>query len=197
MVFLLLHVNQHCPYVYFDCFRSTRALHRGNQWPMASPAPAGRNHFWFKISYFAIWHLLYSFSLYPLRGTWQVENQPLFILSLPFLAKRMCVCRLPLNNYEETEFNNGNGENREERRKKEVEDLISKYAKKKENEEVISGWSCQGSYIKINQNFLAQKRVNAVLQPVLRPSSFRLWTPNVVFQNCSSSSSLGRNLWSK
>ena len=42
-----------------------------------------------------------------------------------------------LNNYEETEFNNGNGENREERRKKEVEDLISKYAKKKENEEVI------------------------------------------------------------
>ena len=51
----------------------------------------------------------------------------------------MCVCRLPLNNYEETEFNNGNGENREERRKKEVEDLISKYAKKKENEEVISG----------------------------------------------------------
>ena len=51
-----------------------------------------------------------------------------------------CKCfRLPLNNYEETEFNNGNGENREERRKKEVEDLISKYAKKKENEEVISG----------------------------------------------------------
>ena len=45
--------------------------------------------------------------------------------------------RLPLNNYEETEFNNGNGENREERRKKEVEDLISKYAKKKENEEVV------------------------------------------------------------
>ena len=48
--------------------------------------------------------------------------------------------RLPLNNYEETEFSsssNGNGENREERRKKEVEDLISKYAKKKENEEVI------------------------------------------------------------
>ena len=49
-----------------------------------------------------------------------------------------CKCfRLPLNNYEETEFNNGNGENREERRKKEVEDLISKYAKKKENEEVV------------------------------------------------------------
>ena len=49
--------------------------------------------------------------------------------------------RLPLNNYEETEFSsssNGNGENREERRKKEVEDLISKYAKKKENEEVLS-----------------------------------------------------------
>ena len=113
-----------------------------------------------------------------------------FCPSLPFLAKRMCVCRLPLNNYEETEFNNGNGENREERRKKEVEDLISKYAKKKENEEVISG----GPYIEINPNFLAQKRVNAVLQPVLRPSSFRLWTPNVVFQNCSSSSSLGRNL---
>ena len=48
--------------------------------------------------------------------------------------------RLPLNNYEETEFvsssSNGNGENREERRKKEVEELISKYAKKKENEEV-------------------------------------------------------------
>ena len=45
---------------------------------------------------------------------------------------------MPLNNYEEAEFNNGNGENREERRKKEVEDLISKYAKKKENEEVAS-----------------------------------------------------------
>ena len=58
-------------------------------------------------------------------------------LSQPTFAHR----RLPLNNYEETEFSssNGNGENREERRKKEVEDLISKYAKKKENEEVI-GW---------------------------------------------------------
>ena len=61
----------------------------------------------------------------------------LFISSTKFHPHR----RLPLNNYEETEFvsssSNGNGENREERRKKEVEELISKYAKKKENEEVI------------------------------------------------------------
>ena len=42
--------------------------------------------------------------------------------------------RLPNINYDEPEFNNGD---REERRKKEVEDLISKYAKKKENDEVI------------------------------------------------------------
>ena len=89
---VLVHINQHCPYVYFDCFRSTRALHRGNQWPMASPAPAGRNHFWFKISYFAIWYLLYSFSLYPLRGTWQVQNQPLFILFAPLYLSSLSEC---------------------------------------------------------------------------------------------------------
>jgi hypothetical protein len=43
--------------------------------------------------------------------------------------------RLPNINYDEPEFTTGD---REERRKKEVEDLISKYAKKKENDEVRS-----------------------------------------------------------
>jgi len=57
----------------------------------------------------------------------------------PVAYGKSSTSRLPLNNYEETEFNNGNGENREERRKKEVEDLISKYAKKKENEELKNG----------------------------------------------------------
>jgi len=59
----------------------------------------------------------------------------------PVAYGKSSTSRLPLNNYEETEFSssNGNGENREERRKKEVEDLISKYAKKKENEELKNG----------------------------------------------------------
>ena len=35
------------------------------------------------------------------------------------------------------EFNNNITEDREDRRKKEVEDLISKYAKKKDKDEVI------------------------------------------------------------
>ena len=43
--------------------------------------------------------------------------------------------RLPNISYDEPEFNGEGG--REERRKKEVEDLISKYAKKKEKDEVI------------------------------------------------------------
>ena len=42
---------------------------------------------------------------------------------------------LPNISYDEPEYNNGEG-GREERRKKEVEDLISKYAKKKEKDEV-------------------------------------------------------------
>ena len=105
--------------------RSTRAQCRGSPWPMASPVPAGETSFSLKnllekISKFMFCHccLIYH------------QRDPVSWLT--------CKCfRLPLNNYEETEFNNGNGENREERRKKEVEDLISKYAKKKENEEVV------------------------------------------------------------
>ena len=42
--------------------------------------------------------------------------------------------------YEDVEFNNNVTEDREDRRKKEVEDLISKYAKKKDKDEVI----CEG-----------------------------------------------------
>ena len=38
--------------------------------------------------------------------------------------------------YEDVEFNNNVTEDREDRRKKEVEDLISKYAKKKDKDEV-------------------------------------------------------------
>jgi len=61
----------------------------------------------------------------------------------PVAYGKSSTSRLPLNNYEDTEFvtssSNGNGENREERRKKEVEELISKYAKKKENEELKNG----------------------------------------------------------
>ena len=46
----------------------------------------------------------------------------------------MTSSRLPNISYDEPEFNGEGG--REERRKKEVEDLISKYAKKKEKDEV-------------------------------------------------------------
>ena len=60
----------------------------------------------------------------------------------------MTSSRLPnVSNYEDYEFNNNNnssflGEG-EDRRKKEVEDLISKYAKKKDKDEVIHS---QGAY---------------------------------------------------
>ena len=46
-----------------------------------------------------------------------------------------------ITSYEDVEFNNNVTEDREDRRKKEVEDLISKYAKKKDKDEVI----CSGS----------------------------------------------------
>ena len=59
----------------------------------------------------------------------------------------MTSSRLPnISNYEDFEFNNNNNNNNnnnsflgegEDRRKKEVEDLISKYAKKKDKDEVI------------------------------------------------------------
>ena len=39
------------------------------------------------------------------------------------------------------EFNNNITEDREDRRKKEVEDLISKYAKKKDKDEVITNYT--------------------------------------------------------
>jgi len=55
----------------------------------------------------------------------------------PVIYKKSSTTRLPTTSYDEgSEFNNGD---REERRKKEVEDLISKYAKKKENDEVANG----------------------------------------------------------
>jgi len=54
----------------------------------------------------------------------------------PVAYNKSSTSRLPNLNYEETEFNVGD---REERRKKEVEDLISKYAKKKENDELKNG----------------------------------------------------------
>jgi len=55
----------------------------------------------------------------------------------PVIYKKAATTRIPNINYDETEYNNG--EEREERRKKEVEDLISKYAKKKEKDEVKNG----------------------------------------------------------
>jgi len=51
--------------------------------------------------------------------------------------KSVTSSRLPNISYDEPEFNGEGG--REERRKKEVEDLISKYAKKKEKDEVKNG----------------------------------------------------------
>jgi len=54
----------------------------------------------------------------------------------PVAYGKSSTSRLPNINYDEPEFNNGD---REERRKKEVEDLISKYAKKKENDELKNG----------------------------------------------------------
>ena len=59
--------------------------------------------------------------------------------------KSVTSSRLPnVSNYEDFEFNNNNNNNNnnflgegEDRRKKEVEDLISKYAKKKDKDEVI------------------------------------------------------------
>ena len=57
--------------------------------------------------------------------------------------KSVTSSRLPnISNYEDYEFNNNNNSNSflgegEDRRKKEVEDLISKYAKKKDNDEEI------------------------------------------------------------
>ena len=58
--------------------------------------------------------------------------------------KSVTSSRLPnVSNYEDYEFNNNNNNNSsflgegEDRRKKEVEDLISKYAKKKDKDEVI------------------------------------------------------------
>ena len=57
--------------------------------------------------------------------------------------KSVTSSRLPnISNYEDYEFNNNNNSNSflgegEDRRKKEVEDLISKYAKKKDKDEVI------------------------------------------------------------
>jgi len=56
--------------------------------------------------------------------------------------KSVTSSRLPNINYEDTEYNINNnnvGEEREERRKKEVEDLISKYAKKKDKDELKNG----------------------------------------------------------
>ena len=50
--------------------------------------------------------------------------------------KSVTSSRLPNISYDEPEYNGEGG--REERRKKEVEDLISKYAKKKEKDEVSS-----------------------------------------------------------
>lgn len=56
--------------------------------------------------------------------------------------KSVTSSRLPnISTYDDIEFttnNNNFGEDREERRKKEVEDLISKYAKKKDKDEVRS-----------------------------------------------------------
>ena len=55
----------------------------------------------------------------------------------------MTSSRLPnITTYEDVEFNNNNNNNSfledgEDRRKKEVEDLISKYAKKKDKDEVM------------------------------------------------------------
>ena len=54
----------------------------------------------------------------------------------------MTSSRLPnITTYEDVEFNNNNNnsflEDGEDRRKKEVEDLISKYAKKKDKDEVM------------------------------------------------------------
>lgn len=43
-----------------------------------------------------------------------------------------------ITSYEDVEFNNNVTEDREDRRKKEVEDLISKYAKKKDKDEVYA-----------------------------------------------------------
>ena len=68
--------------------------------------------------------------------------------------KSVTSSRLPnVSNYEDYEFNNNNsssflGEG-EDRRKKEVEDLISKYAKKKDKDEVIhspSAYFCNCSH---------------------------------------------------
>lgn len=56
----------------------------------------------------------------------------------PVVYKKSVTSRLPVTNYDEPEFN-GVGEEREERRKKEVEDLISKYAKKKDKDEHKNG----------------------------------------------------------
>jgi len=55
----------------------------------------------------------------------------------PVIYKKAATTRIPNISYDESEYNNG--EEREERRKKEVEDLISKYAKKKEKDEVKNG----------------------------------------------------------
>jgi len=58
--------------------------------------------------------------------------------------KSVTSSRLPNISYDEPEYNNGEG-GREERRKKEVEDLISKYAKKKEKDELKNGSRFSGS----------------------------------------------------
>jgi len=55
----------------------------------------------------------------------------------PVTYKKSVTSRLPNISYEDQEFNGH--EDREERRRKEVEDLISKYAKKKEKEELPNG----------------------------------------------------------
>lgn len=96
----------------------------------------------------------------------------------PVVYKKSSTSRLPATNYDEgSEFNNGD---REERRKKEVEDLISKYAKKKENDELKNGsmaYNSQSSYemppdssIRMSSSRVAG--VPAVTMPDYSPNSY-------------------------
>jgi len=83
--------------------------------------------------------------------------------------KAVTSSRLPNITYDEPEYNNNVGEDhREERRKKEVEDLISKYAKKKDKDELKNGSNRYSSSLSYD-----------VTEPNLRMSSSNLVMPSV------------------
>jgi len=73
-----------------------------------------------------------------------------------------------ISNYEDVEFNNNITEDREDRRKKEVEDLISKYAKKKDKDELKNGSNRYSSSLSYD-----------VTDPSIRMSSSNLVMPSV------------------